>query len=75
MTESQVPPPTTTEASEHDRKYQWKRAIRSREKASEEEKYMMYNRIYVGQLNDEEDSNMDTNELTYTHFRQGHEQS
>ena len=34
----------------------------------EEEKYKMYNRIYMGQLSDEEDSDMDTDDTSYTYF-------
>ena len=34
----------------------------------EEEKLKMYDRIYVGLLSDEEDSDMETNKLTYTYF-------
>ena len=35
----------------------------------EEEKYKLYERIYVGQLREEEESDMDTDGLTYTYFR------
>ena len=35
----------------------------------EEEKYKMYNRIYVGQLSDKGDSDMDTDDLHCTYFR------
>ena len=35
----------------------------------DEEQYELYDRIYVGQLSNEEESNMDTNGLTYEYFR------
>ena len=34
-----------------------------------EEQYAMYKRTYMGQLSDKEDSNMDTNKMSYTYFR------
>ena len=34
----------------------------------EEEKFEMYDRIYIGLLSDEEDSDMDTDELIYAYF-------
>ena len=34
----------------------------------EEENYELYDRIYVGQLSNEEESNTDTNRSTYTYF-------
>ena len=35
----------------------------------EEEKCKMYDRIYVGQLSNEENSNTDTDESNYPYFR------
>ena len=35
----------------------------------EEEKYKMLDRIYMGQLSDEEDSDPDTDDMSYTYFR------
>ena len=68
---SLIPPPTMTEAlgdmaentngeglTEVERRLQ-----------REEEKYEMYDKIYMGQLSDEEDSDMDTDKLNYTYFR------
>ena len=40
----------------------WKRLQR------EEEQYTLYNRIYVGQLSDKEESNTDTDGSTKTYF-------
>ena len=34
----------------------------------EEEKYKLYNRIYVDQLSKEEETDMDTDGSTYTYF-------
>ena len=34
----------------------------------EEEKYDLYRRVYEGQLSDEEESNMDSDGLTYSYF-------
>ena len=34
----------------------------------EEEKYELYDRIYVGQLSEKEETDMDTDGSTYTYF-------
>ena len=34
----------------------------------EEEQYELYDRIYVGKLSNKEESNTDTDSLTYTYF-------
>ena len=34
----------------------------------EEEQYELYDRIYMGQLSDEEESDTGTDDLTYTYF-------
>ena len=35
----------------------------------EEEKYDLYGRVYVGQLSEEEESDMDSDCLTYSYFK------
>ena len=39
-----------------------------RKRQREEEKYEIFDQIYVGQLSNEEDSNTDIDELAYTYF-------
>ena len=46
-----------------------------RKHQSEEENYEVYDRIYMGQLSDVEDTNMDNDNMSYIYFRLGHEQS
>ena len=41
----------------------------------EEEKYNLYERIYVGQLSKEAESDTDTDDLTYNYFALRHEHS
>ena len=71
VTESLVPPPSMTEASddtvENTNGEEMTEAERKLQK--EEEKYEMYDRIYVGHLSEEEDSDMDTDDMGYTYFR------
>ena len=71
VTESLVPPPPITEASDNTVENTNGEELMEAEKRlqREEEKYYMYDRIYVGQLSDEEDSSMNTNETSYTYFR------
>ena len=68
--ESLVPPPTTTEASGNTIEDTNGEELMEAERRlqGEEEKYEMYNRIYVGQLSDEEDSDMGTDDTSYIYF-------
>ena len=71
VTELLVPPPPMTEVSDDTAENTNGEELMEVEKRlqREEEKYEMYNGIYVGQLSDKEDSNTDTNETGYTYFR------
>ena len=69
--DSLVPPPPMTETSEDMTENTNKEVLTEVERKlqREEEEYKMYDRIYVGLLSYEEDSNMDTNDMAYTYFR------
>ena len=70
LTESLVLPPSTLATLEDTTKNTDKGLTEVKVKLQgEEEKFKMYDRIYVGLLTDEEDSDTKTNELTYTYFR------
>ena len=73
---SLIPPPTT-EASADAMENTDGEGLSEAEKRLQrgEEQYELYNRIYVGQLSDDEESNMDTNGSTYTYFGYSHEHS
>ena len=69
--ESLIPPlPPTTEMSDDTAENINGEELTEAERKlqREEENYEMYDRIYVGQFNDEEDSNTDNNDISYTYF-------
>ena len=70
VTKSLIPPPPMTEAPEDITENTNGEGLLKAEKRlqREEEKYKLYNRIYIGQLSNEEESITDTNRLTYTYF-------
>ena len=70
VTRSLIPPPPATEAPEVQTENTNGEELSEVEKRlqREEEKYELYNRIYVGQLSDEGDSDTDTDGSTYTYF-------
>ena len=69
VTESLVPLPSTLAALEDTTENTDKGLTEAEVKLQgEEEKFEMYNRIYMGLLSDEESSNTETNESTYTYF-------
>ena len=70
VTNSLIPPPSTmeilgdmTENTDEEGLMEAERRLQR-----EEEKYKVYDRIYVGQLSDEK-SDMDTDDSQYTYFR------
>ena len=66
---SLIPPPPVTEAPEVTEKTNGKELSEVEKKLQrEEEKYELYDRIYMGQLSDKEESNMDTDGSIYTYF-------
>ena len=69
--ESLIPPPSMTETSDNtaENTNGEELAEAERKLQREEEKYKMYNRMYVDQLSDEEDSDMNTDDTSYTYFR------
>ena len=70
VTESLVPPPSMTEASDDTvEKTNGEEVMEAERKLQrEEEKYKMYDKIYMGKLSDEEDSDTDTKDMSYTYF-------
>ena len=68
--ESLVPAPPMTEASDDTTGNTNGEELMEAERKlqREEENYEMYDRIYVGQLNDEEDSDTDADDMSYTYF-------
>ena len=70
MTESLVPPPQVMETSGNTAENTNREEIMEAEKRlqREKEKYEMLNRKYMGQLSDEENSDMYRNDMGYTYF-------
>ena len=69
VTESLVLLPSTLTASEDTTENTDEGLMEAEVKLQgEEEKFEMYDRIYMGLLSDEESSDMETDELTYTYF-------
>ena len=70
MSTSLIPPPQVTETpgevTENNNGGDLSKADKRLQK--EEEKYKLYERIYVGQLSKEEESDMDIDGLTCTYF-------
>ena len=71
MMTSLIPPPPTTEASGDTMENTNKEGLSETGKRFQrkEEQYELYDRIYVGQPSDTEESDMDTDNSTYTYFR------
>ena len=70
VTESLVSLPSTLATSEDTTENTDEGLTEAEEKLQmEEEKFKMYDRIYMGLLNDEEDSDTETDKSTYTYFR------
>ena len=71
VTTSLIPPPTVTEASEDAMENNNGEGLWEVEKMLQrkEEQHELYDRIYVSQLSNEEESNTDTDGSTYTYFR------
>ena len=71
VTESLVPTPQVTETSDDTAENTDEEELTEAERKlqREEEKHDMFDRIYMSQLSDEEDSDMDTNDMGYTYFR------
>ena len=68
--ESLVPPPPMTESSDDTAENKNEEIMEAEKRLQrKEEKYEMYDRIYMGQLRDEGDSDTDTNDTSYTYFR------
>ena len=66
---SLIPPPPVTEAQEVTENTNREELSEAEKKLQrEEEKYELYDRIYMGQLSNEEESNTDTNSSTSTYF-------
>ena len=67
---SLIPPPPVMEASEKVTEYTNGDELLEAEKGlqREEEKYELYDRIYMGQLSKEEKNDMETDGSTYTYF-------
>ena len=67
---SLIPPPPTTEASGDAMESTNREGLSEEEKRllRDEEQYELYERIYVGQLGNEEESDTDTNNSAYTYF-------
>ena len=68
---SLIPPPEVTEipgeVTENTNREELSEVEKRLQK--EEEKYDLYERIYIGQLSEGEESDMDTDDSTYTYFR------
>ena len=71
VTKSVIPPPPVTEAPEEVTEDTNREELLEVEKRlqREEEKYKLYNGIYVGQLRKEEKSDTDTDCSTYSYFK------
>ena len=65
-----IPPPPTTEALGDMIENTNREGLSEAEKRlqRDEEQYELYNRIYVGQLSNDEESDMDTDDSAYTYF-------
>ena len=70
MTKSLIPPPPATEVPEKAKENTNREELSEVEKKlqREEEQYELYDKIHMGQLSNKEESNTDTDSLTYTYF-------
>ena len=69
VTDSLIPPPLTeTPGDMTERNDSQELSEVERKLQQEEEKYKLYERIYVGQLSEEEESDTESDNLTYCYF-------
>ena len=70
VTDSLIPSPPLMETPEDTKGNTDREELLKEEKRlqQEEEKYDIYRRVYIGQLSKEEESDMDSECLTYRHF-------
>ena len=64
-----TPPPVTEAPEEVTENTNWEELTEVEKKLQrEEEQYELYDKIHMGQLSNKEESNTDTDSLTYTYF-------